>query len=557
MNLTWLAATGAVQAAAAPVTAGLHPADFVMVVLYLLLTAGIVVWSALRQTGTDSFFLGNRQMPWWAVGLSIMATLLSSISYLGLTGEMVKHGASMFGTYLGWPFAMLLVVPLVIPFFMSLRLTNAYGYLEQRFDRRVRVLGSVLFLLLRLGWIAMVMFTASLALSSMAGWDLPTVILLLGVVAAISACFGGFEAVIWTDVLQALMLFGGAACIVLFVWLKTGAGPTGWWETATAVQQTHTRPVWFSADPRVRMTFFTVAINGFFWQFCTHLSDQVVLQRYSSTPSLAAARKSYLVNMLSALSIGVLLGLAGLALLHFYTVRPERLAEGMTPTASGDRLMPWFYAHELPTGFAGLILANFLCDAMQTLVAGVNSIAAVAVADLRGDADQAGQAEAAGGAGEDRGVRQLRSARLLTLGLGLICTFSALGIHTLSKQLDMNIVDLMPRAFNLFLGPLAALFVCGLFVPRVTARAMLPAGLLAVGISVVWSYWRPLTGKGYDLSPNWAIWVPCVSGVVLATLFSLFDPTAGRHTGRQWSWRAVMRTPAGSNNGPTTARVVG
>jgi SSS family solute:Na+ symporter len=177
MNLTWLAATGAVQAAAAPVTAGLHPADFVMVVLYLLLTAGIVVWSALRQTGTDSFFLGNRQMPWWAVGLSIMATLLSSISYLGLTGEMVKHGASMFGTYLGWPFAMLLVVPLVIPFFMTLRLTNAYGYLEQRFDRRVRVLGSVLFLLLRLGWIAMVMFTASLALSSMAGWDLPTVIL--------------------------------------------------------------------------------------------------------------------------------------------------------------------------------------------------------------------------------------------------------------------------------------------------------------------------------------------------------------------------------------------
>jgi SSS family solute:Na+ symporter len=253
----------------------------------------------------------------------------------------------------------------------------------------------------------------------------------------------------------------------------------------------------------------------------------------------------------------VLLGLAGLALLHFYTVRPERLAEGMTPTASGDRLMPWFYAHELPTGFAGLILANFLCDAMQTLVAGVNSIAAVAVADLRGDADQACQAEAAGGAGEDRGVRQLRSARLLTLGLGLICTFSALGIHTLSKQLDMNIVDLMPRAFNLFLGPLAALFVCGLFVPRVTARAMLPAGLLAVGISVVWSYWRPLTGKGYDLSPNWAIWVPCVSGVVLATLFSLFDPTAGRHTGRQWSWRAVMRTSAGSNNGPTTARVVG
>jgi len=553
MNWTLLLAAAD---AGTPLATGLHPADYVMVVLYLLLTAGIVLWSALRQTGAESFFLGNRQMPWWAVGLSIMATLLSSISYLGLTGEMVKHGASMFGTYLGWPFAMLLVVPLVIPFFMRLRLTNAYGYLEQRFDRRVRLLGSVLFLLLRLGWISMVMFTASLALSSMAGWDLATVIVVLGVVAAIAACFGGFEAVIWTDVLQAVMLFGGAACIVLFVWHKTRVGPTGWWETATAVQQTHTRPPLFSLDPRVRMTFLTVAINGFFWQFCTHLSDQVVLQRYSSTPSAQAARKSYVVNMLSALSIGVLLGLAGLALLHFYTVRPDRLPPDMEATASGDRLMPWFYAHELPIGFAGLILANFLCDAMQTLVAGVNSIAAVAVADLGRPGQPPPGGPEPGEANSPATDRWLGRARILTLCLGLLCTTLALLIHILAQKWEMNIVDLMPRAFNLFLGPLASLFVCGLFLPQVSARVMWPAGLLAVAISVLWSYWRPLTGANYDLSPNWAIWVPCVSGVVLAGLGSLFDPTARVHAGRAWSWRAVMQTPAGTSSlesitGPT------
>ncbi|RPI76645.1 MAG: hypothetical protein EHM42_14620, partial [Planctomycetaceae bacterium] len=429
-----------------PTQSGLHLLDYAMVAAYLVATAAIVVWSSRRQTDTETYFLGNRRMPWLAVGLSIMATLLSSISYLGLTGEMIKYGVSVFGMYLAWPAAMLVVVPLFIPFFMRLRLTSAYEYLERRFDYRARLLGSGLFLMLRLGWISMVMYTGSLALAGMADWNLYIVIVVLGLAATVYAFFGGFEAVIWTDVLQAIMLFGGAFAIVIFVWWSTGQGPGGWWQTASTIDQTHTRPPWFSLDPRVRMTIGTVAVNGFFWQICTHASDQVVLQRYSSTPSVKAALNSYFVNMVAALSIGILLGLSGLALLHYYTHNPDRLRVGMTPRDSGDKLMPFFYSHELPIGFAGLILANFLCDAMQTLVAGVNSISAVASNDVIDRMRPGGRSE------RDR----LRSARWLTVGLGSVCIGFALAITWVSREWNMNIVDLMPRAFNLFLGPLAS-----------------------------------------------------------------------------------------------------
>ena len=521
------------DASTTSVAGGLRLLDYGMVVAYLLATAAIVVWSARRQKDTETFFLGNRQMPWLAVGLSIMATLLSSISYLGLTGEMVKNGVSVFGTYLGWPLAMLMVIPLFIPFFMRLRLTSAYSYLELRFNRSARRLGSGLFFLLRLGWISMVMYSGSLALSAMAGWNIYSVIIVLGLAATLYAFFGGFEAVIWTDVLQALMLFGGALGIVVFVWLTTGDSPAGWWQTASTIDSAHTRPPWFSLDPRVRMTIGTVAINGFFWQICTHASDQVVLQRYSSTSSAYAATRSYIVNMLSSLSIGLLLGLSGLALLHYYTTRPERLAEGMSARDAGDKLMPYFYSHELPMGCAGLILANFLCDAMQTLVAGVNSIAAVAIADFV--RDEPGDRQSA--------ARQLSMARWLTVFLGLVCIGFALVIAIVSREYEFNIVDLMPRAFNLFLGPLAALFFIGMFVPRATARSAIPAVLFCLVVSIVWSYWKPLTGAADHLSPYWAIVVPCVVGVSLAILLSLVLGEPAEHPGRQYCWREVMRRP--------------
>src|SRR4051812_455519 len=130
-------------------------------------------------------------MPFIAVGLSIMATLMSSLTYLSVTGEVVKSGIAAFMTQLAILPAAPFVLFLFIPFFMRLKFTSAYEYLEQRFDRRTRILGSSLFFLLRLLWVAMVMYSGSLALATMGGWDFYVTILVLGIVATIYTYFGG------------------------------------------------------------------------------------------------------------------------------------------------------------------------------------------------------------------------------------------------------------------------------------------------------------------------------------------------------------------------------
>ena len=189
---------------------GLQLLDYAAVVLYLLVTFGIAVWFGRRQKNTEDFFVGGRRMPWFAVGLSILATLFSTLSYLGVPGEMIKQGAGMFLGYLAIPVTYVVISYVWIPFFMRLKLTSAYEYLERRFSYGVRLLGAVLFILLRLGWMSMVVFAASLALDMVKGGDLawlpgPDIfwaIGTIGVVAAIYTAIGGIQAVIWVDVLQ-------------------------------------------------------------------------------------------------------------------------------------------------------------------------------------------------------------------------------------------------------------------------------------------------------------------------------------------------------------------
>ncbi|MEX2173589.1 MAG: sodium/solute symporter [Pirellulaceae bacterium] len=535
-------------------SAGLETLDFVMVGAYLLVTLAIVLWAARRQKNTEDFFLGNRRLPWLAVGLSIMATLLSSLTYIGLTGEVVKNGIAGFMTQLAVIPASMIVIPLFIPFFMRLRFTSAYEYLEHRFDYRTRLLGGGLFLLLRFGWVSLVMYTGSLALAEMTGWNLYWMILVLGLAATLYTCFGGLEGVVWTDVLQALMLFGGAAAIVIYVWVDTGAGPLAWWRAAGEHSAAHTQPEWFSFDPTKRMTLGTALIAGFFWQICTHCSDQVVLQRYAATSSLAAARNSYITNMIAVLAITSLLVVSGLALLFFYLRHPQLLPSGVQAVEVGDKLMPHFFANQLPLGFGGLILANFLCDAMQTLVSGVNSVTAVASEDvLEHRSSKAGLAARPDRAMTDEANAQLnrsrlRTTRVLTFALGLGTTLIALGVARLAEESEMNIFDLMPPAFNVFLGPLGALFLIGMFQPRVTTRTVLPAIGAALVVSVLWNYDTLLFGKEYDLSVCGAIAVPCTFGFVFAAVLSLFVEKGDDHPGRQYTWWAVMQRPLPTND---------
>ncbi len=576
---------------------GLKLFDYAMIIAYLLFTFGIAIWFGRKQKSTDDFFVGGRRMPWFAVGLSILATLFSTLSYLGSPGEVVKNGLGVFAGYMAIPFAAVVILMLWVPFFMRLKLTSAYEYLELRFSYSVRLIGATLFVLLRLGWMSMVVYAASLALDRVKGPDITWLpgkdiywwICMVGVIAAIYTSVGGIQAMIWTDVLQCLLLLAGVLLAISYVVFTDGTGPVEWFQTAGQMRadeqwrqfcagtQEGPVPWWqftvnselpiqwwryrlnahpgpqewwlsagfvrtapaitpvFSLDLTVRVTIVTAMINYFFWNICTHGSDQVVLQRYFSVSSLKNARRSYFTNLLVDFTMAALLALAGLALLSFYLRRQALVPDGLSPMQAADKLFPHFLGAQLPAGGAGLVIAAFLCDAIQTLESGVNSITAVVTNDLVPKLRHGGK----------RMLSDLTVARLLSITITVLVTANAYFVANRNLATGETLIGMMPQFFNMFVGPLAAMFMIGMFLPRCTSRSVLPAVILGFFVTVFWS-WGPeiahLFGRTLPkLTFTLAIAAPCLTTIGTAAILSYIVETGKPHPGLQWTWWCVVR----------------
>ncbi|MFN0197511.1 MAG: sodium:solute symporter family transporter [Planctomycetaceae bacterium] len=532
--------------------AGLESLDYAAIAFYFVLTFGIALWFGRKQKNTEDFFVGGRHMPWFAVGLSILATLFSTLSYLGMPGEMIKNGFGVFAGLLAIPASMSVVLFVWIPFFMRLRMTSAYEYLEKRFNYSVRLLGAGLFILLRLGWMSMVIFAASMALDRIKGPDIQMLsgddiywwIGIVGVIAAIYTSVGGIQAMIWTDVLQCLLLLAGVILVIGSVMYFDGTGPSDWWEIASTTPGRNNLPPVFSWDVTVRVTIVFAIVNNFFWTICTHGSDQVVLQRYFTTSSLKNARRSYLSNLFVEITMASLLALCGLALLAYYLNHAELVPAGLSVIKDADKLFPHFLGHSLPAGVAGLIISAFLCDAIQTLESGVNSITAVATNDIVPRLRH----------GRERIMSDLMFARLLSIVITLAVTCNAYFVAYKAESIGETIVGMMPKFFNMFVGPLSALFIIGMFFPRCTARSAIPGALSGFLVSIIWSWWAEILGTGIlgvneatgkAIVPTFllAIAVPSITSLSVAWILSWIVETGEDHSGRKYSWKYVTSQP--------------
>lgn len=530
---------------------GLGSLDFGAVILYLIATIGIALYFARQHGSTTEFFLGGRNMPWFAVGLSIMATLMSTISYLSLPGELIKNGITMLAGMLAVPLNVLVVFTLFVPFFMRLRLTSAYEYLELRFNYAARALGAALFIFMRLGWMGVVVYTSSLALTAMTRGQVPEefresliywMIGGVGLFATVYAVVGGIRAVIWTDVVQFIVLFGGTWITLAYITITTGTGPFDWWAAAAAVTEKHTRPpLYFTGSLSVQRTIFWAIAMTFYWTICTHVSDQVVLQRYFSTNSLKSARSSYLLAAGADVTVQILLALCGLALLAFYLSNPTFLpidpttgTEYLPNSGFADKVFPHFIGHQLPPGVGGLILAALIAAAMSSIDSGVNSVSAVITTDFFARLFPEGKAR----------MSELALARLLTFLIGLISTGVACGVAYIVISREINIFEVMQPAFNMFLGPLAALFVIGMFLPSCTAKSALPATTFSIALAVLWSYWKPIFGTDWVPPFPLATGVPFLVSVSTAGILALLFEKGGPEAGTEYSWFEMMKKPA-------------
>lgn len=288
--------------------------DWAVFGAYLVGVMAFAIWQSRKNEGVEGFFLGNRTMPWWAIGLSVMATQASAITLIGTTGQGYTDGMRFVQTYLPLPFAMIVLSVVFVPFFYRAKLFTAYEYLEKRFDPKTRTLTSMLFLIGRAMGTGVIMYAPAIVLSTILGWDEVVTISIMAIVTIGYTVTGGITAVIWTDVVQMLMMFLGIGLAIVFMiaGLPEGVG------VADAAYIGGVQQMWnaidFSWDPQSRYTIWSGLIGGTFLFLSYFGADQSQVQRYLTANSERDSRLSLIFNgfmkvpmQIAILGIGVLM----------------------------------------------------------------------------------------------------------------------------------------------------------------------------------------------------------------------------------------------------------
>ncbi len=470
-------------------SAGLQTWDWLVIAIYMLGVLGIGWYFSRQQTDEKEYFIaGKRHVSPILTGISLFATLMSTISYLGKPGEVINKGPFLLiAQFIAAPIAFFIVGWWVVPKLMRVRVTSAFELLESRLGSSVRLLGSLMFVSLRLIWMATVIYLSSIALVVTLGVS-PSYTFLItaaaAVIAIIYASMGGLRTVIITDLIQFSLLFLGAATTIVIVTLSIGDFswiPRGWspsWD----------HQEWFSWDPTVRVTVFNATLAIVVWRVATASSDQTAVQRYMAVKDIAAARRSYLVTESSALIITAVLGLLGFALLGFFTRFPEAMREGMTIKQNADVLFPLFVGNYLPVGLTGLVVCGLLAAATSSVDSGVNAISAVVTKDILPRLNISPKT--------DR--QQVHLARLMSFSIGV----SIIVLSYFVQFVPGNFLEIVNRSGNLFVQPIFCLFLLAIWIPFATPLGAWMGFISGLGIAILVSFWSNITGR-MGISYHW------------------------------------------------------
>ena len=292
--------------------------DWAVVVVYVTW----IVYDGLRRSkGTDKvegYFLGNRSLPWWAIGLSVMATQMSAVTLVGTTGQAYLTGLRFIQFYFGLPLAMILLSVTVVPFFHRAKVYTAYEYLERRFDVRVRSLASFLFLMGRAFSLGVTLAAPAVVMSAILGWSMPVTVLAICVPMIVYTSYGGVQAVAWTDVKQMFIIVAGmgAAVIILVLGIPHDVSFSQALHLAGATGRL--KAVDFKFDLRETYTFWSGMIGGLFLMLAYFGCDQSQVQRYLTAKSEDEARDSLLMSAFVKIPLQLLILSTGILVFIFY-----------------------------------------------------------------------------------------------------------------------------------------------------------------------------------------------------------------------------------------------
>ena len=440
-----------VEAGKMNVCRGFGPVAWSVLSAYFLLMAGMAWHFIRKRKSADEYFTGGGRIPWYVAGMSIFATMLSSISFLAVPAQFYisdwRYFPMTFGIFALAP----IVIHFYLPFFRRLRVASAYEYLERRFNAAVRLFASGAYVVFMVSRVAIVTLLPALALNAMTGASIDACILVCGAATIVYCAFGGFEAVVWSDFVQGIVLVSGALAILVALVHGTEGGLAGAWTSASSHGKTTLIDLRFLATEPVLWVVLVLAVVE---NLSSYTSDQCVIQRYLSVKDEKAAARSIWFNGVFTVVVCAVFSAIGTALWTYYRSHPEMLDPSL-PKA--DSILPFFIVSGLPPALAGLVAAALFAATVSTLSANLSSAATALTADFVLKFRPGTSPES-----------QVRWGRAFTFATGLLGIAAALLLaHTDTRSL----FDKFKEFISVLTAGLAALFFLGVFVRRVGGRA--------------------------------------------------------------------------------------
>jgi solute:Na+ symporter, SSS family len=468
--------------------------DLLVIGLYFAAMVGVGWFFSRRTKTTEDYFVGNRSYPGWVAGVSLFGAQISSITFVAYPADAYKTAWLRYLLCLMLPVSVFLATRYLMPFFRRRNVTSLYEYLEARFGPKTRMYGASVFLLSQCIRISMILYLVALLMHTLTGWSVPLCLLLGGAVTAYYTIVGGLSAVIWTDVVQSVILTtGGLLILGTVVWKLPG----GWGQLfstaaadgkflfgeAGADGKIHAIPLGFSITHK---TFVMLLAVGVIQWLNDYVTNQEVIQRYCAAKSTRDARRAIWICCWSCVPTWGYFMLVGTGLYVFYKVFPNPAAADMLSGArKAEGIIPFFVTTQLGPGFTGLVIAAVLAAAMSSMSSAMNSISAVAVTDVYKRHFVAGRAEA----------HYVRVAKIITLGSSLIMMG---GAWWLFRAETLTLQNLWTEFQSILAGGLLGLFLLGFLTTRVDGRAV------GIGIvcAVVFSAGMSLVALGF-LPAEW------------------------------------------------------
>lgn len=486
---------------------GLPIFDLVIIVIYLIGMILVGIYFSRNNKSSEQFTKASGLIPGWAIGLSIYATFLSSNTFLGVPGKAFGSNWNAFVFSLSMPLAAWVASKYFVPFYRNTGEISAYTHLEHRFGAWARTYAVICFLLTQLARMGSIFFGIALSLQALTGYSMQMIMIVMGVCIVIYTVMGGIEAVIWTEVVQAVVKTFGALLILYLIISNMPGGVSKVVEIGKAANKFSLgsfSPDFFSSS------FWVVLLYGFFINLNNFGMDQNYVQRYHTASSSKAASKSIWLCVWLYVPASLMFFVIGSCLYAYYEVNPDliqsikhqvaverlpvnssaaaidQMQKSLQPADYGDKIMPHFMVTKIPAGLVGLIVSAILSAAMSTISSGMNSSATVFTVDIY-------QRYFKPGITEKQNLTLLHIATVVFGLLGMGTGIAMIGVK--------SILDVWWELSGIFAAGMLGLFLLGIVSRQTKNHEALIATMIGI-IVIIWMTFSPHLPEQYEFLRN-------------------------------------------------------